>query len=73
MKIDITPTLDEANLTITVSENIDSTEEVSIMINGLMGLVSEDIQDITDNIITLKENFNLDWINDSFEIIYTAI
>jgi hypothetical protein len=73
MTIDITPVLDEDNLTMTVTDNIDTSEEVSIMINGLIALTNEDFEDITDNVITLKEDFNIYWDYDSIQIMYTSL
>jgi hypothetical protein len=73
MNIDTSPTLNENNLTIEVAFDIDSSEEISIMINGLLAIVSDDVSDITDNVITLKEAFDIDWNNDSFEVLYSSL
>lgn len=73
MTVDSNPVLDEANKTITVVDNIDANDEVSISINGLMALYHEDIEDITGNTITLISQHDLDWTNDSVSVIFTSL
>jgi len=72
MIIDKNPVLDMDNLTVTVNNNIDTTEEVEIYINGLLSLLTEDFVDITDNIITVTEG-DIDFLLDSIFVSYTKI
>lgn len=73
MIIDNSPIIDKNNRTIKVESNINTEEEISISVNGLLALYYEDIENITDNIITLLPIPDLDWDNDSIWVIYTAI
>lgn len=73
MTIHNNPVIDNINFTITVEFNIDPVEPVVIMINGLLAVIEEDIEDITDNIITLVSSLDIDYINDSLTVIYTKI
>jgi hypothetical protein len=70
MKIDKNPIITKSNRTIEVSHNIDSSEEVAISINGVIVLLPEDYESITNNIITLKENLDIDY-DDNFVVFYT--
>ncbi len=72
MTIDNNPTLDSDNNTFTVQDNIDTSEEVCISINGLIGITSDDITDITDNVITVKNSLDIDYNNDIFYVMYTS-
>jgi hypothetical protein len=70
MKIDKNPIITKSNRTIEVSYKIDSSEEVAISINGVIVLLPEDYESITNNIITLKENLDINY-NDNFVVFYT--
>lgn len=73
MIIDNNPIIDKNNRTIKVKSNINTEEEISISVNGLLALYYEDIENITDNIITLLPIPDLDWDNDSIGVIFTGI
>ena len=70
MKIDKNPIITKSNRTIEVSHNIDTSEEVSISMNGVLVLLPEDYESINNNIITLKENLDIDY-DDNFVVFYT--
>jgi membrane protease subunit (stomatin/prohibitin family) len=69
MKIDKNPVLDEINRTITVQDNI-SNAEISISINGLMAIHVDDIESVSNNIITVVPGLDIDWENDTFVVFY---
>jgi hypothetical protein len=73
MTIDNNPTIDSNNYTFTVENEIDTSEDVSIFINGALGITLDDITDITDNIITVDGSLNIDYTNDLFYIMYTSL
>lgn len=73
MIIDNTPIINELNRTFEVEFDINLEEELSIFINGLAGIHVDDIEDITNNIITIKADLGLDYSYDEFTILYTKI
>lgn len=73
MIIDKTPIIDNVNRTITVEHNIDTSEDCSILINGLVGIHSNDILSIINNTITIKPDIDIDYINDSLSVFYTKL
>ena len=74
MIIDKNPIINSINRTFTVQNTIDITEEIVIYINGIINIYPGDIEDITDNVITIKEDIaiQLDW-TDYFVVIYTSL
>jgi hypothetical protein len=72
MIIDNNPIIDKDNHTFEVQETINQDEEVSISVNGLIAIILDDITDITDKIITVKSDLDIDYDNDSFSIIYES-
>jgi len=72
MKIEQNPVLDKGNLTLKVSYNIDTNEPSIIMMNGLIALTDDDY-DISDDTITLKEDYGIDFDNDTLCVIYTIL
>jgi len=71
MIVDNNPALNEDDLTITVQNNIDTSEETAIIINGLISLIDEDFS-ISDNIITLND-YDVDFVNDTIWVMYTPL
>ena len=73
MTIDNNPTLDEDNRTIKAKSNINTDEETTLVVNGVLTYFNDDYSDITDDTITLKDDtdFVLDWDNDVVQIMYT--
>jgi len=71
MIVDNNPTLNEDDLTITVQNDIDTSEETAIIVNGLISLIDEDFS-ISDNIITLND-YNVDFVNDTIWVMYTPL
>jgi hypothetical protein len=68
MKVDKEPIINESNRTLTVIDTI--TGEVSISINGLMAIHADDIENISDSVITLVPGLDIDWENDYFAVFY---
>ena len=73
MIIDNNPILNEVNYSLMVKYYINSSEETVISLNGLLTFFADDIVDITNNIITLKPNLDIDWDEDFIEVLYTSI
>jgi len=71
MIVDNNPTLNEDDLSITVQNNIDTSEETALIINGLISLIDEDFS-ISDNIITLND-YDVDFVNDTIWVMYTPL
>ena len=69
MIIDNNPTVNEDDRTFEVQENIDTDEDISIFINGLMAVMNDDVEDITDNVITIKD-IDIDY-HSTFQVMYT--
>jgi len=73
MIIDKNPTIDKNNRTIKVKNNIDTNEDTVITINGLIAITEDDIEDISNNIITISNNTGVDFDIDVIGIIYTSL
>ena len=73
MEVDKEPLINSNNRTFTVQKNINQLEEVSISINGLMAIHTDDIENISGNIITIIDNLDIDWYYDSFVVFYDSL
>ena len=71
MVIDNNPLINIAENTFEVEYKIDATEDVSIFINGLLGIHQDDIILILNNIIKVNELLNLDYLEDTYSVVYT--
>jgi len=67
------PEIDPINRTFKVSYNIDTNEDTLITVNGLLSIMNDDIEDISGNVITIKQGVNIDYENDTFAVIYTKL
>ena len=56
-----------------VLNNINQDDEVSISVNGLMAIHTEDIISISNNIINITPGLPIDWDLDSFTIFYSSL
>lgn len=72
MTIEQTPIIDNVLRTITVTDQINVTEDVWVTINGALGLTSEDIT-IDGNIITIPEAVPVDFLGDVIVVLYTTL
>lgn len=73
MVIDNNPLVNIAENSFEVEYNIDTSEDVAIFINGLIGIHQEDIILILNNIIKVDSILAIDWEEDIFSIVYTKI
>jgi len=73
MIIDKEPDINSDNRTIKVQNNIDTDEETLILVNGLIAIISDDIDDITDDTITISEGTGTDLDNDVIAVMYTSL
>jgi len=71
--IDNSPDIDGTNRTFTVDNNILDDSEISITINGLMGIYNDDIDNVSDNVITLKDGLDVDYEGDAFVVFYEGV
>jgi hypothetical protein len=67
MIIEKNPTID--NKTFILQNNIDITSEVVIVINGVVGVHQSDMI-IANNTIQISDDYYIDWLNDSFVVMY---
>jgi len=72
MIIDKNPSIDQDNKTITVKENIDTSEQVDVVLNGMIALMQDEL-DITDNSISIIDDSGVDWSTDNFVVIYVKL
>jgi hypothetical protein len=73
MVVDTSPVIDIETRKIAVSHNIDINEEVAISLNGLLAIFEDDIESISNNVITVVEGLDIDWDNDEIAVMFTAI
>lgn len=71
-RIDNEPTISSANKTITVEYNIDIDENIDILENGIITFDKDSILNINDNIITLKEDTEINYLS-SISVFYDSI
>jgi len=73
MIIDKNPIIDVLNSTIQVTNNIDTNEDVLIMVNGMIAITNDDITSINNNIITISQNTGVDLDIDVIAVIYDSL
>ena len=72
MVIDQYPILDSVNKTLTVANLIDTTEDTSIAVNGIICIYDTDFT-ILDNTITITDDSDINWVDDDFSVYYTIL
>jgi len=73
MTIDKEPIINSNDRTIKVKNNIDTNEDTIITVNGLIAITEDDIENISDNIITISDNTGVDFDIDVIGVIYTSL